>query len=68
MSKDPDGYPPSEDQDYPAIAYNADAGHALVVWQDSGHYNPPDTDEGIWGRFWVPIERVMLPLVMRSWE
>ena len=51
----------------PAMAYNTNADHALVVWQDSGHY-APDTDEGTWGRFWVPVERVMLPLVMRGWE
>ena len=42
------------------------AGHALVVWHDTGHYNP-DTDSGIWGRFWVPTEQLMLPLVLRGW-
>lgn len=59
--------PPSHQHAYPAIAYSADAGQALVVWQDIGHYDP-DTDAGIWGRFWVPTERVLLPLVLRARE
>ena len=66
VSKNPEGYPPSQDQQNPAIASSDVAGHALVVWHDTGHYNP-DTDSGIWGRFWVPTEQVMLPLVLRGW-
>ena len=65
VSKDPGSLPPSEDQVHPAIAYGS--GHALAVWQDVGHHDP-DSDSGIWGRFWVPTERVVLPLVLRAWE
>jgi hypothetical protein len=65
VSRDPQGYPPSQDQFAPAIAYSPHAGHALVVWQDTGHHDP-DTDDGIWGRLWVPTERVLLPLVIRT--
>jgi hypothetical protein len=63
VSKDPEEYPPSTDQQNPALAWGGVAGHALAVWHDTGHYDP-DTDSGIWGRFWVPIERVMLPPVL----
>jgi hypothetical protein len=65
VSRDPAGLPPSTDQEYPAIAYNPDAGNALVVWHDSGHYT--DRGEwGIWGRIWVPVDRVFLPLVPKG--
>jgi hypothetical protein len=67
VSRDPGSYPPSQDQYNPAIACSPDAGHALVVWQDAGHY-APDTDTGIWGRFWMPTERVLLPVVMCAWH
>jgi hypothetical protein len=51
--KDPEGHPPSQDQCAPAIAYIPNA----------GHYDP-ETDDGIWGRFRVPTERALLPLVL----
>ena len=65
VSQDPGSYPPSQDQTHPAIAYSPAAGHALVVWQDTGHY-APDTDTGIWGRLWTPTRRVLLPLILRA--
>ena len=65
ISVDPPAYPPSINQTFPAIAYDPSAAHALVVWSDQGHYDP-DIDPGIWGRLWVPLERVWLPLVLQA--
>jgi hypothetical protein len=65
VSQDPPLLPLSGDQDYPAIAYHPSSGHALVVWQDN-RYNPDRAYWGIWGRIWMPVERVFLPLVLRA--
>jgi hypothetical protein len=39
--------------------------NALVVWQDN-RYAPDRGYWGIWGRIWVPVDRIFLPLVMRG--
>ncbi len=62
VSKDPDWLPPSTNQQEPAIVYNWTADKALVAWQDYGHYS----NWGIWGRIWAPVERVWLPLILKS--
>ena len=56
---------PSYDQESPAIAYHPDTGNALVVWQDA-RYDPDRGPWGIWGRFWVAVDRIYLPLVLRA--
>jgi len=65
VSWDPPGHPASGDQEYPAIAYHPGMENALVVWQDN-RYAPDRGQWGIWGRVWVPAERIFLPLVVRG--
>jgi hypothetical protein len=65
VSKDSPLHPTSYDQESPAIAYNPGTGNALVVWQDS-RYNADRGDWGIWGRIWVPADRIYLPAVLRA--
>jgi hypothetical protein len=68
VSKDPDGLLPSADQQVPTMAYNPNADNTLVAWQDHGHYSEVEVGYwGIWGRIWAPVERVMLPLILKSW-
>lgn len=47
------------------MAYHPGNGRSLVVWQD-GRYAPDRGDWGIWGRFWVPADRIYLPLLLRQ--
>jgi len=50
------------------MAYNPTGGNVLVGWQDHGHYSEGEAGHwGIWGRIWAPVERVLLPLVLKSW-
>ncbi len=59
---------PSMNQAYPAMAYNYNAGNALVAWQDHGHYSETDAGYwGVWGRIWAPRLPIALPLVLKSW-
>jgi hypothetical protein len=55
---------PSYDQEMPAVAYNSGTGHALVAWHDD-RYEAERGLWGIWGRLWVAVDRVYLPLVLR---
>ncbi len=48
-----------------AVAYNPGTGHALVAWHDD-RYEAERGPWGIWGRLWVAVDRVYLPLVLRS--
>lgn len=50
------------------MAYNPNADNALVAWHDHGHDSEVEVGYwGIWGRIWAPVERVMLPLILKSW-
>jgi hypothetical protein len=64
VSLDPPSLPPSPYQELPAIAYQPSTGHALVVWQDGRHFADRG-DYGIWGRIWMPVDRVFLPLLRK---
>jgi hypothetical protein len=64
VSLDSPLHPPGYDQDRPAIAYNPGTGHALVAWHDD-RYELDRGLWGIWGRLWMPVDRLYLPLVLR---
>ena len=65
MSLDSPLHPISHDQQSPAVAYNPGTGHALVAWHDD-RYELERGPWGIWGRLWVAVDRLYLPVVLRA--